>query len=391
MTDLRCSNCGAEIVERALYCPTCGTPTSAAVPAPTPPPPEQAPSDGPPPEPSTAGSAEEVAYARSEEGPGAVPTPSSDDPTLTEPVPDDSRATDDVDRPSTGSTPPAAEPPRPAPPIAPPGWPVAGSAGPSTGAGPASAPSGPAPTGPGSSASSSPGPTSPPSAYGSPYAPPAPAGRPGPLAGPPAGPGTAPPVAGAGSADWSTPPSSPPMAPGAGRPGAGPPVAAPTAPVAVVPGRSRRAGGGDGRPVVGVLAILGGAAAVVSVWLTWISIDLPGFGRSSASGWHSTQDAKVALALGVASVLLGAVLFARRAAVVSALIAVAGLGAVAVGIRDLLDVGPVADDIASSGLRVSGHQAGVGLYVLLAAGAVLVATGVVALASSRRGEVRIGE
>ena len=138
--------------------------------------------------------------------------------------------------------------------------------------------------------------------------------------------------------------------------------------------------------MAGGLAVLGGIVAVTSVWLNWITVDIGDLGSSTATGWKSTDDAKIVLALGIAAAVLGAILFASRQALLRLLVLAAGLGALAVGIRDLLDVGPVADEIAKSGLPVSGHQAGVGLYLVLAAGVLLVIAAVLSFVGRHTGQ-----
>ena len=191
---------------------------------------------------------------------------------------------------------------------------------------------------------------------------------------PPAWPGEA----GQWQSPAAAPPATPPLAPPAGgwqQPGSPQPATGP-APRARAPLK--------GMPVAGALAVVGGAIAVLSVWLNWIKIDIGDLGSSTATGWNSTDDAKIVLAIGIAAVVVGAVLFASRNPFLRILVLAAGLGALAVGIRDLLDVGPVADEIAKGGLPVSGHSAGIGLYLVLVAGAVLVAAALVSfLAGSR--------
>ncbi len=185
---------------------------------------------------------------------------------------------------------------------------------------------------------------------------------------------------------WQSPPSGPPADGPPGAPAAGWQAAYPSSSTGTSAAKSSA-----GDPVAGALGVVGGAIAVLAVFLTWIKVELGGIGSTSGTGWRTTQDGKIMLAIGIAAVILGAILFANRHFGLRLLLLAAGMGAIAVGIRDLLDVGPVADEIKKTGLPVTGHSAGIGLYLVLVAGVVLVLAALIAFTGgSKRGRQPVG-
>ncbi len=185
---------------------------------------------------------------------------------------------------------------------------------------------------------------------------------------------------------WQSPPSGPPADGPPGAPAAGWQAAHPSSSTGTSAAKSSA-----GDSVAGALGVVGGAIAVLAVFLTWIKVELGGIGSTSGTGWRTTQDGKIMLAIGIAAVILGAILFANRHFGLRLLLLVAGVGAIAVGIRDLLDVGPVADEIKKTGLPVTGHSAGIGLYLVLVAGVLLVLAALIAFTGgSKRGRQPVG-
>jgi hypothetical protein len=334
MSDQQCTTCGNVVPDGAAFCPECGTRTEEASPAPA----EQPAAAGG----AASGSADPAGPAptsTSDPASGSDAVPGGDDPTRADvPVPD-----------HTEALPPTTV------------LPAAGAAGAVSDPAAAGGPWAPNPP-------SQPPWSTPPSSDPPGWSAPPSADPPGWPAAPPAA------AAPAAAGQWQTP-ASPPVAgqPGAldagwsAQPGYNPPAAAAVAAKRPSPGA----------PVAGIVAFIGGALAIVSVWLTWITVDL-GSVSASQTGWKSTDDAKILLGIGIVSVALSVMVLVRTAGVFRILLILAGLGCVAIGIRDLLDVGTVADEIRNAGIKLTGQSAGIGLYLCIVAGVVLIIAGVLA-------------
>lgn len=112
----------------------------------------------------------------------------------------------------------------------------------------------------------------------------------------------------------------------------------------------------------GLLALAGAAAVVAGVFLPWLTVE-----GHDVSGWRSSDDARILLALAGTATVIGALLVggARSLVLRVALIGV-GLGALALTVFDIASVGRVEvfDPAAGSGLAVSIG----GSFVLVVAG-----------------------
>lgn len=110
----------------------------------------------------------------------------------------------------------------------------------------------------------------------------------------------------------------------------------------------------------GLLGVVGAVLLVVGVVLPWLEV-----AGETVSGWTASTDAEVLAGVAaVATVAAALVVGGARSLVLRVLLGVAGVVALALGAFDLVDVGGVEGVDAS---------VGVGLYVVLAGGLVLVA------------------
>jgi hypothetical protein len=199
---------------------------------------------------------------------------------------------------------------------------------------------------------------------------PGPGAGPGPGPGPGAGPGPSSPPTTVlpGAAPWGPPPGPPPGPAGAGGwsgpPGYSQPYATAGPPTTARPARNVPAA---------ALAILGGLLGVVGSLLTWISSDV-----GDVSGFDASNDAYTVLIVGVLGIALGVLWLL---ATLDPLARVGGFVALALGIvlagvavYDILDVGD---------LDLAGAAVGIGLWLALAGGVLLIVAG--ALGIVRRG------
>ncbi len=119
----------------------------------------------------------------------------------------------------------------------------------------------------------------------------------------------------------------------------------------------------------GIAGIVGAVLVVVGVVLPWLDV-----AGETVSGWSASADARVLVAVaGVATVAAALVVGGARSLVLRVLLAAAGVVTLGLGAYELASVGTVEDLDPSPG---------VGLYVVLLGGAVLVAAG--ALTRHRR-------
>lgn len=188
---------------------------------------------------------------------------------------------------------------------------------------------------------------------------------------------------------WSTPPGAPQPQAGWGTSPGSPPTAAPPGPPAswaqgpaAAPGYAGAQAKAkvDNSVIGGVLGIVGGIAAIVSAFLVWIKVNFPG-GEATGNGWDSSPDAKIVLAIGIAAVAVGVALFLTRHVVLRLLLLAAGVGALAVAVRDMLDVPNFGKFLKPNGAQ--GQSIGVGLYVVVAAGVVLLIAGAASFVGNR--------
>lgn len=111
----------------------------------------------------------------------------------------------------------------------------------------------------------------------------------------------------------------------------------------------------------GLLALIGAVLVGVGVALPWLDV-----AGETVSGWAASGDAKVLAGLAACALVMGAlVVGGARSLVLRAGLAVVGVVAVGFGIYELLSVGGIEDLDPSPGM---------GLYVGLVGGAVLVAS-----------------
>ncbi len=163
---------------------------------------------------------------------------------------------------------------------------------------------------------------------------------------------------GAGAPTWyqgSAPAASPSLPAGSG---AG---AAPSAGVLGVPGAPTL--DDRGNLPGGVLGVAGAVLVAVGVALPWMDV-----AGESVSGWAASDDAKVLVGLAATAAAAGAlVVGGARSLILRVLLGVLGLAAVALGVFELFSV---------SGIEDLDPSPGMGLFVGLAGGALLVAGGV---------------
>lgn len=196
------------------------------------------------------------------------------------------------------------------------------------------------------------------------------------------------PVVGDPTSVWSTPPAAPQpptassAAPASGEPTAVAPAfppgpaAAPDptfAPTAAPPATGTSSDGGG--KLGAALALLGGAAAIVGAFLSWMKITPDWADAVTLSGWTLTDDAKVVAAVGaVAFVAAAVVLGGSLRRPMRVLTAVAGIVILGLGAYDTYDIlQQLPDSLADAG--VSGAEIAapqLGLILVLAGGAVVV-------------------
>lgn len=356
MADQTCSSCGSTMPGGAVFCTQCGSRALVAVEPPAEP---EAPPAAPDQTQVVAGGPESAPADPAEpERPQVVPQPEASPPLA----------------PPGGfvapEAPPAAMPPPPPP---------AATADPTqTWSAPPVAPSAPAdqiwPAAPGS------GPPAAPVALGS--TPPPPLTAPQPVV-PPAAP------AGTGwqapTQTWDQPSAVPtPVAPVAPYPEAAPPQAVPPQPgapaypgyapaPAAAPKATKTSGGGRIGAFVG---LIGGALAIVGVFLAWVKIAPSNNVSYTVTGWNLSNDAKIDLAIGAVAVVLAVIVIGgRMRGFVRLLLALGGIALIGLAAYDTYDIlKKLPDRLAGSfldgGAKITGP--GIGLILIFAGGALLI-------------------
>lgn len=168
-------------------------------------------------------------------------------------------------------------------------------------------------------------------------------------------------------APGAAPGGSPAPAWGAGAPGAPAPAWGTTAPAAA-----------KSTPIAAILAVVGGAVGLVSLFLTWFALK----GGDSITAWAMTgandvlksKDPYLLLAAAIVAIVAGVVMFMGKGRpAVQVLALVAGLAVVGVAIRDWMSV---ADLVNDTGGQIDG---GIGYYLAIAGGAVAAVGGALGL------------
>lgn len=187
---------------------------------------------------------------------------------------------------------------------------------------------------------------------------------------------------------WSPPPEAPlPAPPVAAPPGPVPPPYAPPtpAPTRVAPPVAARPAAGGGR-IGAVLALIGGAAAIVGSFLEWMKITPDWAGAVTLNGWNLSDDAKIAAAVGAVAVVAAfVVLGGMLRSPMRIIVALAGIVLIAIGAYDTYDIlQRLPDDLSAA--NVSGVEIaapGIGLILVIAGGAAVL-LGALAMVGPRR-------
>lgn len=123
------------------------------------------------------------------------------------------------------------------------------------------------------------------------------------------------------------------------------------------------------------IGLLGGAAAIVGAFLTWVTITPGGAPATDFAGWTLTNDAKIVVGVGALAVVVSVIALVGSArAFARIVLALCGLGLVGVGIYEVFDLlNKFPDRLEAAGfqdLTIKAPQ--LGLILVLAGGGIAI-------------------
>ncbi len=122
--------------------------------------------------------------------------------------------------------------------------------------------------------------------------------------------------------------------------------------------------------------MLGGAAAIVGAFLTWVTITPGGAQATDFAGWTLTDDAKIVVGIGAVAIVAAVVALAGSArAFARVVLALCGLGLLGIGIYEIVDLmNKFPDRLEAAGfsdLTIKAPQLGL-ILVLVGGGVALI-------------------